>query len=112
MADETYWPNGHITGSTERNGVTTLSLKAEGRDGVERTAMLVEHRDQGIERHILPLMRRVGRGRYAALEDALQRGAIPGAVARDLHRLLRDAEDEVASAKRSGRMDVMRGRFH
>ena len=112
MADTIYWPNGHITGSTECNGVTTLSLKAEGRDGVERTAMLVEHRDQGIERHILPLLRRVGRGRYAALEYALDRGAIPGALARDLHRLLRDAEDEVASARRTGRQDVMRGRFH
>ncbi len=88
----------------------TLSLKSEGRDGVERVAMLVEHRDHGIERHILPALRRLGGGRYAALEDALQRGAIPGAIARDLHRVLRAAEDKASSERRNARMDVMCGR--
>ena len=106
-----YWAHGRIKGSTDRNGVTTLTVQAAGRKGVKRVAMITEQRDRGIERHILPALRRLGGGRYPALEDALERGAVPAAVARDLFRLLRQAEDKATGARRDAMRDLTRGRL-
>lgn len=98
-----------ITNQTQRNGLTTVTVDTA--DG-ERQAMLADRTDKQIERHILPALRRLGGGRYAALEDAMLRDALPAAVARDLHRLLRQAEDKAASSRRNAMQDFMRGRIH
>ena len=85
----------------------------EGEDGVDkrRDALVADGGARELARHIPPLIAQLSRRRCANLEMALREGLLPAALVRELHGLLRDADDEVSSAKRKGRQDFMRGRF-
>jgi hypothetical protein len=56
--------------------------------------------DRHLARAILPILRRIGPGRYVDLEKALADGTLEAGVVRDLHRALRNAEDEISRQKR------------